>query len=316
MALRLFQKKDKTINFTITDEAIRFVELRQSDPLLIEKFGERKLPEGMIVRGDIVKIGELQDVIDNMVDEWKLKNRNIRFTIPDRYVAIREEKVDRDLTLDEIKNFFFMQIGSTIHLPFDEPVFDVVVTGYEENKQSVLLVAAPEQVVEDYAGVFEHARLKPIAADIAPLALYRLFHSFDRTNDSAHELLIHLKSNVMTLSIFHGHQLKFMKPVFIEKSEDVLDMEDADGSGDLADALSELDKVVNFYENSVHGGQVKIERILFTGDHPQRPFVEEFINKSFDIPVETDEQMKMDTKQNEWLPPAFLAAVGLALKDG
>ncbi|WP_050181217.1 type IV pilus biogenesis protein PilM [Domibacillus robiginosus] len=313
MALRLFQKKDKTINFTITDEAIRFVELRQSSPIVVEKFGERELPEGIIVRGDLVKIDELQDILDNVVDEWKLKNRNIRFTIPDRFVAIKEEKVDRDLTLDEIKNFFFMQIGSTIHLPFDEPVFDVVVTGYEEKKQTVLLVAAPEQVVEEYVGLFEQSRLKPMAADIAPLAVYRLFHAGGQTDENAHEMLVHLKQNVMTLSIFHQHQLKFMKPVFIEKSEDVLELEEA---GDLADALSEMEKVISFYENSVHGGQVKISRVLFTGYHTQRPFVEQFIKQSLDIPVGTDEEISMDTKQNQPLPPAFYAAAGLALKDG
>ncbi|WP_046173967.1 type IV pilus biogenesis protein PilM [Domibacillus indicus] len=313
MALRLFQKKDKTINFTITDEAIRFVELRQS---MVERFGERQLPEGIIVRGDLVKSDELQDILNNVVDEWKLKNRHVRFTIPDRFVAIKEEKVDRDLTLDEIKNFFFMQIGSTIHLPFEEPVFDVVVTGYEENKQSVLLVAAPEQVVEEYSRLFEHARLKPAAADIAPLALYRLFHSHGNTNENAHELLIQLEKNVMTLSIFHQHRLKFIKPVFIEKNEDILEFEDISGSGDLADALSEIEKVVNFYENSVHSGQVKIDRVLFTGHHSQRPFVEGFIKQSFDIPIQTDESITMDTKQNEWLPPAFYTAAGLALKDG
>jgi type IV pilus assembly protein PilM len=316
MALRLFQKKDRTVNFTITDEAIRFVELRQSDPIVIEKFGERQLPEGLIVQGDLVKVDELQDILDNIVDEWKLKKRNIRFTIPDRFVAIKEEKVDRDLTLDEIKNFFFMQIGSTIHLPFDEPVFDVVVTGYEETKQTVLLVAAPEQVVEEYAGLFEHARLKPAAADIAPLAVYRLFHAGGQTEEEAHELLIHLKKNVMTLSIFHQHQLKFIKPVFIEKSEDVLGIEETEESGGLADALSEIEKVINFYENSVHGGQVKIDRVLFTGYHSQRTFAEQFIRQSFDVPLRTDEAISMDTKQNEWLPPAFYAAAGLALKDG
>lgn len=316
MAFRLFQKKDKTVNFIITDEAIHFVELRQVDPPIIEKAGERTLPEGMIVRGDIARLDEFQEVMDNLVDEWKLKNRTIRFTIPDRYVAIREETVDRDMTLDEIKNYFFMQIGSSIHLPFDEPVFDVVVTGVEEKKQTVLLVAAPEQIVQEYASVFEHARLQPVAADIAPLAVYRLFHAFGQTDEHAHELLIHLKTNVMTLSIFHQNQLKFLKPVFIEKSEDVLGLDEEESTGDLTDALSELDRVINFYENSVHGGQVKIERVLFSSHHPQRFFVEEYMKQTLDVQVVTDELLEIETKQNERLVPAFFAAAGLALKDG
>jgi type IV pilus assembly protein PilM len=317
MAIRLFTKKDKTINLVFTDYAIRYVEIKQMYPLIIERCGERLIPDGLIKRGEIVDFESLLTVLQNCVDEWKIKQRTVRFIVPDHFVAMREEKVNADLQEDEIKNYFFMQIGSTIHLPFEEPVFDVVVTGEHDGKKDVLLIAAPEEKVREYMNLLEEAKLKPTAADIGPLSLYRLYHQEDIANSKAHELMIHLKQNLIMLSIFHENQPKFIKPVFIEKNEDTVavlgtEMED---TGELTDVLKELEKVVSFYENSLHKGQIRIETAFFNGDHPQSDFVHHYLEQTLGLRVYGNEAVDAVKKDGSALQPSFYEAAGLGLKE-
>ncbi|WP_159434177.1 type IV pilus biogenesis protein PilM [Domibacillus mangrovi] len=318
MAFRLFSKKDKTINLVFTDYAIRYVEIKQTSPLIIERCGERFIPDGLIRRGEIVDFDALLTVLENCVDDWKIKHRMARFIVPDHFVAMREEKVDADLQDDEIKNYIFMQIGSTIHLPFEEPVFDVAVIGEQDGKKDVLLIAAPEEKVRDYMNVMEEAKLKPVAADIGPLSLYRLYHQEDITNAKAHELMIHLTENVMMLSIFHEQQPKFMKPVFIEKNEDIVEVlgREKDEAGELTDVLNELEKVINFYENSLHKGRVRIDKVFFNGDHPQSDFVHHHLETRLALRVYDNDAVEAVTKDGRALSPSFYEAAGLGLKEG
>ncbi|MGG3450853.1 type IV pilus biogenesis protein PilM [Domibacillus aminovorans] len=318
MAFRLFSKKDKMINLVFTDYVIRYVEIKQTYPLIIERCGERFIPDGLIRRGEIVDFDALLTVLENCVDEWKIKHRTARFIVPDHFVAMREEKVDADLQDDEIKNYIFMQIGSTIHLPFEEPVFDVSMIGEHDGKKGVLLIAAPEEKVRDYMNVIEEAKLKPVAADIGPLSLYRLYHQEDITNVKSHELMIHLTENVMMLSIFHENRPKFMKPVFIEKNEDMVEVlgTERDEADELRDVLNELEKVINFYENSLHKGQIHIDKIFFNGDHPQSDFVHHHFETRLGLRVYGNDAVEAITKDGSALPPSFYEAAGLGLKEG
>ncbi|WP_100402206.1 type IV pilus biogenesis protein PilM [Bacillus sp. FJAT-42315] len=319
MAIRFFSKKDRTVNLVFTDYAIRFVELRQTVPPIVQSVEERALPAGVIRSGEIIDYEALLEIMKNCVDEWGIKRREARFIVPDHYIAMKEERLKEDIADDELKSYLFMQIGTTIHLPFEEPVFDAVVVGEKDGKKHVLVIAAPEERVLHFRELLEEVKLKPKVADISPLSLYRLYYYQGLTSRSNHELVLQLKRNLLTVAVFHEHQLKFVKPVRIESSSDVAALLQGESTdqhlANLMDALKELENIINFYENSLHKGQVQISKAFLNGDHSQIAYMQSYIAKTLGLEVISDEHMEIVDKAGNTMPGAFFTAIGLGLKE-
>ncbi|MDQ0214545.1 type IV pilus assembly protein PilM [Oikeobacillus pervagus] len=313
MAFRLFSKVNKTANLIFTDYAIRFVEMKQTSPMIVQQYEERILPSGLIEKGSIIDYEGLLEIVENCVTDWKIKNRPVRFNVQDDYITVRTETLTEDLEDDEIESYLFLQIGKTIHLPFEDPVFDSVVVGEKDGKKEVLLIAAPEEEVRQYQNLLEDAKLKPIAADIDALCLYRLFTLKNLTNPKEHEMVLHIKKRTLTASIYNDHQLAFMKPIFFGEKETV-DGQISEGAF-LEDALNECQNVVNFYENSLHKGQVHIEKIFISGEHERRTFIEDYIEKSFEMKIIKQDEMVVKDKDGRAVPEIYHPAVGLGLKE-
>lgn len=305
--MKLFRRKKRIVNILITDYAIRFLELASVRPLKIERYGERLIPPGILHRGDILDAKELGLILENCVTDWKLKRLPMRFLLPDSFVALKEEKVDIDLKDDEINAHLFMEIGVSIHLPFENPVFDTAVTAIEDGKKHLLLLAAPEEKVSAFVKLFEEAGLNPIAADVSPLALYRFYYEKIALDENAHYVLLHIQEKMATVSIFHHHQPKFMKPI----SFDVPDYVGADA---FMDVFSELDKVINFYENSLHKGEVRMSGMLLNNELAEADAFTRSLTERYSMPVYGDEAFSMYDQDGQLLPPGFYAPLGLALK--
>ena len=78
-----FSKKNHIANIIITDRFIRFVELKQANPLIAARWGEKLLPAGLISNGEIQDYQSLMMILEECVDEWKIRNRKVRFLIPE-----------------------------------------------------------------------------------------------------------------------------------------------------------------------------------------------------------------------------------------
>ena len=52
----------------------------------------------------------------------------------------------------------YLELGTSIHLPFEEPVFDAVVLSEEKDKKEVLIFAAPEENVMEYSQLFSDVK--------------------------------------------------------------------------------------------------------------------------------------------------------------
>ncbi|WP_205835635.1 MULTISPECIES: hypothetical protein [Bacillaceae] len=75
------------------------------------------------------------------------------------------------------------------------PVFDYyLLKEKEKNKQQIILFAAPEESVAQYADLLEEAKLSPQSADISALALYRYFF---------HSNKVEADENIMLVEIDH-----------------------------------------------------------------------------------------------------------------
>jgi type IV pilus assembly protein PilM len=307
----LFQPRHKVANLVIKDHVIRYVETKPNDPLSVHKWGERHLPKGIIHDGKIIDRETLEMILEECVDEWKLKKRRVRFIVPDPFVIIRRIPLPADLEEDEIRGYLFMELGTTIPLPFDNPVFDYVVLEKTQEATAVLLFAAPEDSVLSYAQLLEDVKLRPIAADVSPLCAYRLFYIADQVKKDDHILLIQFDESSVNVSAFAEHKPVFMRHLLLEQYEEINTEKDQQLVDPFEDIYKEMERMMSFYSFSIHQGKQQITRVFLMGDHPRLSHVYQALQERLDVPVE-----QLSAAMASAVDARYHLAWGLGLKEG
>ncbi|RFU65878.1 type IV pilus biogenesis protein PilM [Peribacillus glennii] len=331
MDLSFLTGKKRIANIVFKDHVIRYTELKQYNPPVIQTCGEYYLPAGIIKDGKIIDFDALQDIVEQCIDEWKISKRQVRFLVPDPCIVIRKIMIPKDVKNDEIEGYLYLELGSTIHLPFEDPVFDTVILGQNQVKRELLLFAAPEEIVSDYSSLLQACRLSPIAADISPLSLYRLYHLSDPSLVNEHVMLVQFDLQAVNASIFVEDKPIFMRHIPIPDGEDQWEKASLRNNNDgyllytgdkeqymqmLGHTYTEIERVLDFYKYSLNQEQESVTKILISGDHP---FLDDFIlemKKRFSIPVHSLEKRYIQTIKGEALASSYYLPAGLALKGG
>lgn len=329
MAFSFFSGRSKVVNLVLNDHSIRYVELKQKNPVIPHHYGQRLLPPGIIADGKIQDFDTLVNILDECIAEWKIAKREIRFTVPDSLVIIRKVSIPADVKADEIHGYLYLELGSTIHLPFEDPVFDTISLGVENQKQEILVFAAPEKYVTEYADLFKIVRLKPVAADISPLAIYRLYHQSDMAVKNEVLLSVQFDLDVVSMCVFEEQIPVFMRHIpgdlkeswKVKRSRDNQTTQELVYEGDIAELTFQLEeiyrdiaKLMDFYRYSLTQGENEVSRILVNGDHPLLDRVLSDMKERFGIPVDTL-KIKLQNTEAVELPRTFNLALGLGLKE-
>ncbi len=314
MVLRLTPRK-KYVNLEIKDYVIRYVDAKLSVPPIASSYGETYLPSGIIKNGNILDKEALLFILKDCVKQWGIQKRNVRFLVPDSYVITRKISIPKDITEEEIRGYIFLELGHTIHLPFDNPSIDYVIAGQTEEAWEVLLFAAPEEIVKQYNDVLEEAKLRPVAADLSPLSLYRLYYMAEQPPKAEQLLLLKLDLYDANISIFQEHY-----PVFIQNQQ--LSYEDGEHLDEkqktipiIEELLDELDRIIHFYRYSLTNGNGNIEKISLTGDCPFLDDVYEMMQTRFSFPVRNLHYSAILSADGETLEGKYYPSLGLGLKE-
>lgn len=310
MALPFFQKKARVATITIEQDAIRYVELKSAEPVSLVQAEEIFLPDGIIDSGKIADAEALMAELGKAVDQWGLSKKSVRFLAPDEFVIIRKVPYPEDVEADELKGHFFIEIGSTLYLPFEDPVFDVVPYHPDTDEPEAIIIASKESVIQDYEEAFDGVKLKPLVADIAPLALYRLAYLEHDIPEDEHIMLIDIQGKKMTVSIFHEHFPMFMRPVDLG----ILVNDPTDPLQLLVAVEEEAEKLGNFYRYNMNEGEQGITKVLCNGEFGDW---EAFcLRLSERLQLDVEPLVKLAIEAGDRIVPArFNRAIGLALKE-
>lgn len=330
-----FSRQSRHANLLINDACIQYVELVSTDPLLVHQYGERALPAGVISDGRIADEKQFASIMKNCIEEWKLKRKKVRFVLPDSLVIIRTVKIPNELKADEVKGYLIMEIGESIHLPFEEAAIDYVDLKSKEaseKERSIILFASPESDVAAYIRIFKEAKLKPIAVDIMSLCHHR-FLSFTRLLQPEKPLLlVHLHLHTITFTIFEEGNPLFLKyssfPVQLaewnsrisNENQRVCDYQLKNRSKEeylnsLEEQISELPRISDFYQYSMSHSQKKLTEIFVTGDHPYLPDIAEALKSKTEISVKMANTPVTYSKNFQQMPEKFQGLLGLSLKE-
>ena len=330
MAFRLFSQKQQTVNLYITDYSIQLLELKSVEPLVVHRFFETYLPEEIVVDGKIKDAEKLSLILEQCLQDWGIKRKQVRFITPDAYVSVRKVKVPVDLKNDEIKGYLYLEIGHNIHLPFEEPVFDFVPLQENETDKEILLFAAPEATIHEYTELLGDLKLEASAADLSALSHYRFLYHQQHVSEKENTLLVEVKLDSINFSIFEQ-----LKPIFTRHLQ--LDGMRKNWSYKLdpetqfyylyevkekefmlnhfRDVVMEIEKIINFYRFTLHQGDHQITQILLLGDNPYLDEFIEILQKSVTTIQISQPQTKVYTHKNIAVPNKFHSVLGLALKE-
>lgn len=327
MGFHLTIGKKKIINLTIKDHVIRFVELKQKNPLAVARYGEHYLPKGIIHDGRILDLETFETILEECIADWKISKRQVRFIVPESLIMLKKITVPNDIQEDELEGYIFMEIGSSIHLPFENPIFDyALLPQQDKNEQELLLFAGPEEVIQEYADILDEVKLDPISADISSLALYRLYHQ-QRPSGRDNIMLVQIDLLSVNLCIFQEHKPVVARHLFMDidlnkwekgSNSHRLDMYTGDREEvffPFKDVFLEMDRVRNFYNYSLNYGNKMINKIVVNGDHPWLEEICRHLAEHIDIPIEIMHCPFIETNTGESMNPAFYLNIGLGLKE-
>ncbi|MGM0900241.1 MAG: type IV pilus biogenesis protein PilM [Bacillota bacterium] len=330
MASALLSFKTRPVEIVVNDHSIRYIELKNSTEPIPYKWGERYLPPGIVKEGKIVDREALSIILEECIDVWKIKRRKVRFLVPNPSVTIRKLPIPANLNIDEIQGYLYMEIGDTIHLPFEDPVFDFIVLPQQEEKREILLFAAHREHVTAYSELFSSVKLTPVAADLSSLALYRLYHHLTEKPETENLLIIQFDLDHVNMSIFENEIPFFTRHQDISFDPNLWDttvgrsgFQQLTYKGDMKELTVQLDEVtkeinmmIDFYQFSLNQGKNELTKILVTGDHPFLGTIQEELQKQFDFPIDIlDSSSQISTEKNRPLPSSHYLALGLALKE-
>jgi type IV pilus assembly protein PilM len=318
MNFGLFGNNKRIANLVITDTAIRYADLKTESPLTLHNYGEKLLPQGIITDGKIIEYDTLAMILEECISDWGIKKRPVRFIVPSTSIIVKRVLVPSDLKEDELKGYLFMEIGTSIHLPFEDPLFDVVLLGGKEDKQEILLVASPEEVIHAYRDILDEVKLKPVVADISPLALYRYFYHQDMVRSTDHEMILQFDEKLLTISIFHGNQPIFLRPISLQGDLELAEPLDDLSNGllfFLEDTFKEIEKVFSFYKYSLNKGEVNVNKVILTGDHPNLSEIYQSLSERLDVAVHSSPEDSVYDTSGQSVPSQYDLAIGLALKE-
>ncbi|MFJ7744230.1 type IV pilus biogenesis protein PilM [Peribacillus sp. NPDC097295] len=329
MAFSFFSGKNRIVNLIFKDYVIRYVELKQMDPPIVQAYGERYLPPGIIKEGKILDFETLQMIVGQCVEEWGLAKKQVRFLVPDPFVVIRKMMIPEEVKADEIEGYLYLELGTSIHLPFEDPIFDTV--NLKENRESteILLFAASEEQVSQYSDLLESTKLEPLAADISSLAIYRLWNLTRDLDSNEQLMLLELDVLSVTATIFVEDKPVFMRHILLpdEVSEWEVDHSSRNGletlayQGDrhayfqtLEDTYVEIDRLLTFYKYNLNSGRDSVSTILVTGDHPYLEEICEKLSDHLDLPITILNESVEMVMDDAPLLRRYHSAVGLAIK--
>lgn len=325
MALTFNLGKKKIVNLTIKDYVIRFAEIKNGQDISVSNWGERFLSAGIVKDGVIQDVETFSLILEECIGDWKIAKKQVRFLVPDSSVVIRKLSIPEDVREDEIKGYLYMELGTSIHLPYEDPVFDYhLLEEKDKNKQQIILFASPEKSTAEYSEILEEVKLYPIAADISALALYRYYYHTQKVEDDERIMLLEIGIETVNVSIFEKNYPLFMRHLLIETNTELWQIsnssENLSYTGDqqdmwdsLEDIYKELEKVMNFYRYTLNKGDKQVSKLVVAGDHPWLVGIVERVKERFEQPVVslTGEKIINDRP----IPTSLLVNIGLGLKE-
>jgi len=117
-----------SVGIDVSDFSIKFIELvRTRHGIRIGRFGERKLPEGVVVSGAITKRDELVEILKGLKHDEGL--HFVRASLPEEEGFFFESSVPRGIRTSEARSVLELRLQANVPLSPADAVFAMALDG-------------------------------------------------------------------------------------------------------------------------------------------------------------------------------------------
>ncbi|RYG74907.1 pilus assembly protein PilM [Lentibacillus lipolyticus] len=290
------------VNIVITNHVLRYSYHKTPSLDGLVTYGEVELPKDTIKDGTIIDKRQFQTIVEQLVKTHNWKRKQLYFCVPDDTVVIRQLKIPNVLSHDEALAYVRTQLGRNIYLPFDNPALAIEWLDTEGDNREILLFAYPKGKIAAYETAFKDAGLKPTAADLTALSIYRNYYVQIHENHD-HILLIHWNKDALALTAFQHHKEIFTRYM---KTDAGPEMTETSVRHVIDEFMVEINRIIDFYHFSITKGESRIQMLLLTGDSPFLSSVYTSLSETTDLPIYNFNETELKAK--------YADVLGLALK--
>ena len=222
----IFEKKETLIGLDIGSRTIKLAEVLQTKKdRILQRFGMADLPRDAIVEGRIKEPTIVSDTIKGLINDLKVKERNVATSVAGYSVIIKRITVGK-VTEEELHDN--IQFEAEQYIPFDvqDVNIDFHIIGEHEsnpNQMNVMLVAAKKEIIDEYTDVLEMSNLNPCVIDVDAFALEKVFED-NYMNEEGNIALIDIGANKMNINIVKDYMSTFTRDVSIGSEQIVRDI--------------------------------------------------------------------------------------------
>lgn len=284
-------RMQKLIGLSIEQSGIRYVRLAKKTKD-IEKHFFLPLEPGVMEENQIRDRDALYTQLKTAVSNERLKGTEVFLSVPPSQMVIRKLSVPTTNS-KQLEQFIQLEVETGLHLPFEHPVYDSVVTSMGDEQTEILIFATPREVIQTYVDVVEEAGLKVAGVEISGTALSRLITACSN-REFGETMLIQLETSYLDVYMFHKGYLVFMRTLSLY---DLGEVQGDISSLKLDEISAEISRMLNFYQYSLHDGGTRIQEIIVTGHEQIRHKLALELNNSLSGILVTEEAfLRSDTE--------------------
>ncbi|MBP6883966.1 MAG: pilus assembly protein PilM [Candidatus Pacebacteria bacterium] len=155
----------------VSDQSIKFLELIPiKHGVRIGRFGERKIPPGIIESGKIKDPNGLRDVLLSLRKEVGVKF--VRVSLPEEQVYLFRLHLDKT-GLENVREGIELSLEEHIPIPAQDAIFDYDLIKQDKTGLDAQVAAIPKGVIENYLAVFREALISVQSFELEAQAICR-----------------------------------------------------------------------------------------------------------------------------------------------
>jgi type IV pilus assembly protein PilM len=160
------------VGVDVSDTSLKYILFRKTgDHLSLEKWGDLKIPDGVVVQGTVKDVAALARVIAEVKKETKTEY--VRLSLPEERAYLFETTVKRSLTPEEVYGAIEFRLEENVPLPPRDAEFDYVPVGTLGAETRVVVTAYAKETVLAYLGACHAAEVRPLSFEVEAQALAR-----------------------------------------------------------------------------------------------------------------------------------------------
>lgn len=338
------------VGLDVSDSTIKFIEfVRERGAMRVGRFGEKRVPAGVVVSGEIKQPDKLSHILTELREEHGLYF--IRASLPEEKGYLFETTAPR-VDPQEIRSSLGFKLEENVPLKRSSAIFDYDVIGNRPTKKSgreveVVVSVFPTEDVQSYVDPFKVAGLVPLSLEIEAQALA---HAIIPRGDFATYMIVDYGRARSGISLVSGGVVRFATTIEVGgdaatqalseahpdvSPEEITQLKNKEGirgtpPGSLQKAVQtfvdEVSKYAVYWQthdvtgSSSASDQGSIKKVFLCGGNANMAGLPEYISRALGIPVERANVWTNAFSLDTYVPPipfneslGFASAIGLAL---